>query len=92
MRQTVLFVLLSAAIACRSPRTVMIGWDVPAETPDGYKIMVDDKLMRDIPPPPIDASCNCLKVAVQLPSGQHTVSVIAYTGSDLSRRASLVVE
>jgi hypothetical protein len=72
-------VLPATIVACRPSRTVKIEWDAPAVSPTGYRILVDDKLVMDITPPPVDPSCKCLKVSLPVPSGPHTVKVVAYS-------------
>jgi hypothetical protein len=71
-----LFLVMSAA--CRPTRMVKLAWDQPAVAPLGYRILVDDHVVLDIPPPPLDPSCKCPTVTVPVPRGQHTVAVIAY--------------
>ena len=78
MRRALLFVLLTASMACRSTRTVKLAWDVPERLPDGYKVLVDDRMVLDIAPPHADPGCSCLSVEVPVPRGRHTVSVVAY--------------
>jgi hypothetical protein len=72
-------VLPVALVACRPARTVKLEWDAPAVAPTGYRISVDDHVVMDIPPPPVDPSCKCLKVSLPVPSGTHTVKVVAYS-------------
>jgi hypothetical protein len=76
-------VLLATIVACRPTRTVKLEWDAPAGSPTGsptgYRILVDDKLVMDIPPPPVDPSCKCLRVSLPVPTGTHTVKVVAYS-------------
>jgi hypothetical protein len=62
---------------CRRTRTIEIAWDVPASLPATYRIFVDDRLVRELPPPAADPACRCLKVSVQVPPGEHKVRVDA---------------
>ena len=73
-----LFLVAFAGVACRPSRTVKIAWDAPASAPTGYKILIDDQVVMQIPPPPLDPSCSCPAVSVPVPSGEHTITVIAY--------------
>jgi hypothetical protein len=92
MRWIVVPLIVMAMSACRGTRTVKIGWDVPATLPDGYRVLVDDRVVMEIPPPPIDDNCHCLTVAVTVPRGEHTLSVVAYNRDGATRQsASLVV-
>ena len=82
-----------ALTGCRPTRTVNVAWDAPASQPDGYRILIDGQVVLDIRPPPIDPSCRCHTVAVPVPRGQHTVSVVAYNRGGMSKpSASVVVE
>jgi hypothetical protein len=71
--------LLLTIAACRPTRTVKLAWDVPAVTPSGYRILVDEKVAMEIAPPAIDPSCKCLTVSVPVPPGPHTLKVVAYS-------------
>jgi hypothetical protein len=65
--------------SCRpATRNVKIAWDAPNPSPAGYRILVDDRVVMNIPPPPTDPSCSCLSVSVPVPYGQHTITVVAY--------------
>jgi hypothetical protein len=91
-RQAAVVAVALMMSACGS-RTVKIGWDPPPAPPDGYHILVDGQIVSNIPPPPLDPSCQCLKTSVRVPRrGKHTISVVAYKGGIESQRASLVVE
>lgn len=70
------------AAACR-PRadSVRIAWDAPTQAPKGYRILVDDRVVMTIPPPPLDPSCSCPAVSVPVPPGEHKITVIAYNES-----------
>jgi hypothetical protein len=46
--------------------------------PKGYRILIDGHALPDIPVPPVDPSCKCLRTTVPVPPGQHTVTVVAY--------------
>ena len=94
IRQALLFVMLIASIACRSTRTVKLAWDVPERLPDGYRVLVDDRMVLDIPPPQVDSGCSCLSVEVAVPRGRHTVSVVAYdrTAGPSEPSARVIVE
>ncbi len=93
MRRILPLVIAIAMTACRPTRTVKLAWDAPATPPDGYRILVDGRVVLDIPPPPLDPGCHCPTVAVPVPRGQHTVSVVAYNRGGMSKpSASVVVE
>jgi hypothetical protein len=97
MRPTVIssivpLVMGALLIGCRPSRTVKIAWDPPATAPDGYRILIDEQLVLDIKPPSIDPTCKCMSLAVSVPRGRHTVSVVAYKDSTLGERTSVVVE
>jgi hypothetical protein len=62
-----------------SARIVKLGWDPPAVAADHYQVLVDDQMVRETPPPPVDAACQCLLVSVTVPLGTHIVKVVAYT-------------
>ena len=72
------FVSLALITACRPSRTIKLIWDAPDVLPSGYRIVVDEGVVMDIPPPPVDPSCKCLTVSVAVPKGPHTVKVVAY--------------
>lgn len=82
---------LAAIVGCRPVRTVTLAWDAPAVPPVGYRIMVDDQLVMDIPPPPLDPECKCPTVAVPVGRGTHTVKVIAYSPAGESPPSAVVV-
>ena len=67
------------ATACR-PRadSVRIAWDAPTPAPKGYRILVDDRVVSIIPPPPLDRSCSCSAVWVPVAPGEHKITVIAF--------------
>jgi hypothetical protein len=91
MRRILLPVIVIAMTACRDARTVKVAWDAPIIPPDGYRILVDGQVVQDIPPPPLDPGCHCLRVAVRVPRGQHTVSVMAYNRAGPSPPSASVV-
>jgi hypothetical protein len=91
MRRILLLVLVTTMMACRPTRTVKIAWDAPASPPDGYRILVDGRVVLDIPPPPVDPGCHCLTIAVPVPRGQHTLSVVAYNRGGSSQPSAAVV-
>ena len=70
--------VIVVASACGRDRQIKLSWDAPAAMPAGYRIFVDDRPALNIPPPPIDPSCNCLSATVDVPPGQHTIKVVAY--------------
>jgi hypothetical protein len=84
-------VSLATIAACRPARTVKLGWDVPAVLPAGYRILVDDAVVRDIPPPPVDPSCRCFTVSIPVPDGPHTVKVVAYNEFGSSAPSAVAV-
>ena len=77
LSQAIAAVALLAA-ACRPADAVRIAWDAPRPPPKGYRILVDDRLVMTIPPPPLDPSCSCLTVWVPVSPGEHKITVIAY--------------
>src|SRR5215468_1117156 len=78
LRVVALLITVLAAIGCRKPeRTVKIAWDAAVPMPTGYKVLVDDRVVMEIPPPPLDPSCSCPTVSVPVPQGQHTIKVVA---------------
>jgi len=78
MRRTLAIVVAIAVTACRPARSVKVGWDAPDVPPAGYRILVDDAVVMDIPPPSLDRECQCLSATVSVPRGRHTVAVVAY--------------
>ena len=91
MKKAVLFVAIAMASSCTRTRTLTIAWDAPAVVPDLYRVFVDDHIMLEIPPPPVDRGCGCLKVAVPVPRGRHTIQVVAYNGSGASPPSTVLV-
>jgi hypothetical protein len=89
----VISIAAAAVVAgCSRERIVKIGWDQPAATPDGYRIFIDNNLVKEIAPPPFDGACRCLQVAVPVPRGTHTIQVVAYSLTNgASPAASLIV-
>ena len=77
LAHTIAAVALFAA-ACRPPDSVRIAWDAPKEAPWGYRVLVDDRVVMTIPPPPLDPSCSCPTVSVPVPPGEHKITVVAY--------------
>jgi len=74
-------VLLLAVVsgpACKPSNTIKLAWDAPNPVPKGYRILLDDQVIKDIPPPPLDKSCSCPTVSVTVPPGQHKITVVAY--------------
>jgi hypothetical protein len=95
MRPLIVFLIAASATGCRpATKTVKIGWDPPRISPDGYRVFVDDDRVLDIPPPPLDSSCGCLRVEITVPArGRHVVNVMAYTrDGGTSPSASVVIE
>ena len=82
------------ATGCSRERIVKVGWDPPAQMPDRYLILVDDKLVREIPPPSINAECRCLIALVSVPRGRHTIKVVASTsrGGNSAPSAAVTVQ
>jgi hypothetical protein len=62
-----------------SVRIVKLGWDPPAVAAHRYQVLVDDHMVQETPPPPVDAACQCLLVSVPVPQGTHIVKVVAYS-------------
>jgi hypothetical protein len=76
-----------------SVRIVKLGWDPPAVAVDRYQVFVDDHMVQETPPPPVDAACQCLLVSVPVPPGTHIVKVVAYgAGGRASIPATLTVQ
>lgn len=79
-----------AVVACGSDKTVeapkpavpepkvKIAWDAPTGVVKGYRILIDERVVAEIPPPPLDPSCSCPTTSVAVPRGEHTIKVIAY--------------
>ena len=93
LRSLALPLLLSAfaAAACRPGRTVKLAWDAPTVVPMGYRILVDDRVVLQIPPPPLDPSCSCPTVTVPVPAGEHTITVVAYNQFGQSPPSAIAV-
>ena len=85
------FAMLMAITACRPNRTVKLAWDAPAVMPTGYKILVDDQVVMNVPPPPVDPSCKCLTLEVPVPGGSHTLKVVAYSPAGDSPPSAIAV-
>ena len=83
--------MLATIVACRPARTVTLAWDAPAVSPTGYRILVDDQQVMDIPPPQVDPACKCLTVIVPVARGTHTLKVIAYSMLGESPPSAVVV-
>ena len=84
-------VSLAIIVGCRPGRTVKLAWDAPAVSPSGYRILVDDQRVMDIPPPPLDPACSCPSVVVPVGRGPHTIKVIAYSVYGESPPSAVVV-
>lgn len=84
-------VSLAVIVGCRPGRTIKLAWDAPAVSPAGYRILVDDRVVMDIPPPPLDPTCNCLSVAVPVGRGPHSIKVVAYSPYGESPPSAVVV-
>jgi len=90
-RTAALLLVGLAAAACRPSRTVKIAWDPPATPPAGYRILIDDRVVLEIAPPPLDPSCSCPTVAVQVPKGEHTLKVVAFNRYGESEPSAITV-
>ena len=77
LRNGVFAAIAILTIACNSTRSVKLAWDAPTVMPDRYHVFVDVRLVMDIPPPPIDRSCNCLSVTIPVPRGEHVLRIEA---------------
>jgi hypothetical protein len=84
-------VSLATFVSCRPGRTVKLAWDAPAVLPAGYRILVDDAVVQDIPPPAVDPACKCLTATVPVPDGPHTVKVVAYNQFGSSAPSAVAV-
>jgi hypothetical protein len=67
-----------ALVSCRPADSVRVAWDAPTPAPKGYRIVVDDRVVMTIPPPPLDQSCSCPTVWVPVPPGEHKITVVAF--------------
>ena len=72
-------------------RTVKIAWEAPAGELTGYRILVDERVVSEIPPPPPDPSCSCPTASVDVPRGQHTIKVVAYNKAGQSPPSAVTV-
>jgi hypothetical protein len=81
VRWYVTFPLVVAAsffpIGCRAQRIVRVGWDAPGVPPHHYRVLVDSRVVMEMPPPVFDKSCQCLRVDVPVPPGRHVIRVEA---------------
>jgi len=92
MRVIVVMAVLALATGCSRERIVKVGWDPLAVAPDGYRIFLDDREVRNLPPELLDPACQCLLASVPVPGGKHVVSVVAYSRLGTSPAAKLIVE
>src|SRR3954471_6862965 len=90
-KSAAVLIALAAMTACRSARTIKLEWDAPPVSPDGYRILVDDRVVTTIPPPPVDASCRCVRASVPVERGRHTVKVVAYNAAGDSPPSAVAV-
>ena len=72
-------------------RTVKIAWEAPPGELTGYRILVDERVVSEIPPPPPDPSCSCPTASVDVPRGQHTIKVVAYNKAGQSPPSAVTV-
>ena len=72
-------------------RKVKIAWEAPPGELTGYRILVDERVVSEIPPPPPDPSCSCPTASVDVPRGQHTIKVIAYNKAGQSPPSAVTV-
>ena len=77
MRLRIFITVAVLATGCSRDRIVKIGWDPPAVAAARYQVLVDDRVVMETPPPPVDAACQCLVVSVSVPPGPHVVKVVA---------------
>jgi hypothetical protein len=84
MRLRIIMAVAVLAVGCSRERMVKVGWDPPAVAADRYQVFVDDRMVKEIPPPPVDAACQCLVVSVPVPTGTHVVKVVAYSAEGRS--------
>lgn len=87
----VMLFLAMSAPACQPTRTVKLAWDQPPVAPEGYRILVDDRIVLDIAPPPVNPACKCLEISVPVTSGQHTLKVVAYNANGSSSPSVVTV-
>jgi hypothetical protein len=74
----VLWLVVVSGPGCKPSNTIKLAWDPPNPVPKGYRILLDDQVIKDIPPPPLDRSCKCPTVSVTVPPGPHKITVVAY--------------
>lgn len=75
---SVLVVALACPLlACRRSRNVKLAWDVPSVLPDHYRVFVDTQMVQKMSPPPVDPSCKCFSVTIEVPRGEHLVHIDA---------------
>jgi hypothetical protein len=79
-----LWLAVLSASGCKPRNTVKLAWDPPNPVPKGYRILLDDQVVQDIPPPPMDRACSCPTVSVTVPPGPHKLTVVAYNDSGAS--------
>jgi hypothetical protein len=90
---TALAAIAAMTTGCSRERIVQLGWDRPVVVPDRYRVFIDDRLVREIPPPLLDAACHCLTVSVSVRPGPHTIRIVAYNvRGGISPPATLTVQ
>ena len=72
-------------------RKVKIAWEAPPGELTGYRILVDERVVSEIPPPPPDPSCSCPTASVDVPRGRHTIKVVAYNKAGQSPPSAVTV-
>jgi hypothetical protein len=83
----------NAGRPAEAERVLKIGWDPPPVPAARYQVFVDDRMVKEILPPPVDAACQCLLVSVSVPPGAHVVKVVAHSAEGkASTPATLTVQ
>jgi hypothetical protein len=89
---TALAVITAMTTGCSRER-IVLGWDRPVVVPDRYRVFVDDRLVQEIPPPPLNPVCHCLTISFSVSRGPHTIQVVAYNvRGGISPPATLTVQ
>jgi len=93
MRVRIIVAVAVLTTGCSRERIVKIGWDPPPVPAARYQVFVDDRMVKEILPPPVDAACQCLLVSVSVPPGAHVVKVVAHSAEGkASTPATLTVQ
>src|SRR4051812_6261514 len=77
---SMLVMLLS--VGCARDRTVTVMWNSPGIIPPKYRILIDGRIVKEMPRPESDALCHCMRVQVEVPPGPHALRVEACTANN----------